>query len=132
MRVEYRKLTSSKHSSHAAAFVKSGLERTLAKPLTSEHKMPTTPQNRHRRAARLAAAACGHYLARRSSGPEDRGGWIDHPARWVAREPEVALSLLRYHYQHRAALEVVVQAGPARPAPRLRHTDHVHRHCAGV
>ena len=29
-------------------------------------------------------------------------------------EPEVTLSPLRYHYQHRAELEVVVQAGPDR------------------
>ena len=29
-------------------------------------------------------------------------------------EPEVTLSPLRYHYQHRAELEVVVQAGPGR------------------
>ena len=29
-------------------------------------------------------------------------------------EPEVTLSPLAYHYQHRAELEVVVQAGPAR------------------
>ena len=29
-------------------------------------------------------------------------------------EPEVTLSPLRYHYQHRAELEVVVQAGTAR------------------
>ena len=31
-------------------------------------------------------------------------------------EPEVTLSPLRYHYQHRAELEVVVQAGSDRPA----------------
>ena len=30
------------------------------------------------------------------------------------REPEVTLSPLRYHYQHRAELEVVVQAGTGR------------------
>lgn len=29
-------------------------------------------------------------------------------------EPEVTLSPLRYHYQHRAELEVVVQAAPGR------------------
>ena len=29
-------------------------------------------------------------------------------------EPEVTLSPLRYHYQHRAELEVVVQAGTGR------------------
>lgn len=29
-------------------------------------------------------------------------------------EPEVTLSPLRYHYQHRAELEVVIQAGSAR------------------
>ena len=29
-------------------------------------------------------------------------------------EPEVTLSPLRYHYQHRTELEVVVQAGPGR------------------
>jgi hypothetical protein len=29
-------------------------------------------------------------------------------------EPEATLSPLRYHYQHRAELEVVVQAGPGR------------------
>ena len=31
-------------------------------------------------------------------------------------EPEVTLSPLRYHYQHRAELEVVVQAGTGRAA----------------
>lgn len=31
-------------------------------------------------------------------------------------EPEVTLSPLRYHYQHRAELEVVVQGGSSRPA----------------
>ncbi|TGN62348.1 acyl-CoA transferase [Paracoccus liaowanqingii] len=31
-------------------------------------------------------------------------------------EPEVTLSPLRYHYQHRAELEVVVQAGSNRPS----------------
>lgn len=31
-------------------------------------------------------------------------------------DPEVTLSPLRYHYQHRAELEVVVQAGSDRPA----------------
>lgn len=31
-------------------------------------------------------------------------------------EPEVTLSPLRYHYQYRAELEVVVQAGSDRPA----------------
>jgi hypothetical protein len=31
-------------------------------------------------------------------------------------EPEVTLSPLRYHYQHRAELEVVVQAGTGRDA----------------
>lgn len=31
-------------------------------------------------------------------------------------EPEATLSPLRYHYQHRAELEVVVQAGSDRPA----------------
>lgn len=29
-------------------------------------------------------------------------------------DPEVTLSPLRYHYQHRAELEVIVQAGPGR------------------
>ena len=32
-------------------------------------------------------------------------------------EPEVTLSPLRYHYQHRAELEVVVQAGTGRASP---------------
>ena len=32
-------------------------------------------------------------------------------------EPEVTLSPLRYHYQHRAELEVVVQAGTGRATP---------------
>ena len=32
-------------------------------------------------------------------------------------EPEVTLSPLRYHYQHRAELEVVVQAGSGRVSP---------------
>ena len=32
-------------------------------------------------------------------------------------EPEVTLSPLRYHYQHRAELEVVVQAGTGRADP---------------
>ena len=32
-------------------------------------------------------------------------------------EPEVTLSPLRYHYQHRAELEVVVQAGTGRVTP---------------
>jgi hypothetical protein len=32
-------------------------------------------------------------------------------------EPEVTLSPLRYHYQHRAELEVVVQAGASRANP---------------
>jgi hypothetical protein len=32
-------------------------------------------------------------------------------------EPEVTLSPLRYHFQHRAELEVVVQAGTSRASP---------------
>ena len=32
------------------------------------------------------------------------------------REPEVTLSPLRYHYQHRAEIEAVVQAGASRDA----------------
>ncbi len=72
------------------------------------------PRNRPRRAARAAAAACRPHL-RDEVLPER----IPAAGLIILRdgqpgEPEVTLSPLRYHYQHRAELEVVVQASNGR------------------
>ena len=47
--------------------------------------------------------------------PERIPAGAAHPARRRTGEPEVTLSPLRYHYQHRAEIEVVVQGTDRTP-----------------